>query len=144
MAIVALLALDFWGPRTLSSPHVSPAEELIIFGIVPMANVLILGLFPFFATPGTAVRRPKRIGFEVFGAIGLLTLLTCCVVAPRMMNDGIDRLLWFLQGSGWIFQLARVVLLVLPQLALGWLGAWLFGKYHVNDSLGSIAEGGRH
>jgi hypothetical protein len=129
MALVALVALDFGVVRTLFDHRFVPRDvcDLLTFGILPMANVLALGLFPFLTRSGRVVSRPRRIGFEVFGAVGLVLLLVCCLLATGTIHEGVPRLLWFL-SPGWLFLVGASLLMLFPPMALGLLGAWIVGK----------------
>ena len=66
MVVVAIAALDFGAIRTFLDPQ-SDTKGLV-FGALPMANVLLVGLL-------TARYRPRSrsylLGFEAFGAIAL-------------------------------------------------------------------------
>jgi hypothetical protein len=129
MALVALVALDFGVVRTLFDYQFVPRDvcDLLTFGILPMANVLALGLFPFLTRSGRAVSRPRWIGFEVFGAAGLALLLSCCLLATEPIHAGVPRLLWFL-SPGWLFLVGASLLMLSPPMALALLGAWIAGK----------------
>jgi hypothetical protein len=66
MVAVAIAALDFGAIRTFLDPQSDTAE--LVFGALPMANVLLVGLLTARHRPRS---RPYLLGFEAFGAIAL-------------------------------------------------------------------------
>jgi hypothetical protein len=66
MVAVAIVAIEFALIRALSD--LDPSGVFWVFGALPMANVLIVGLLIARQRPR---RRPFLLGFEVFGALAL-------------------------------------------------------------------------
>ena len=71
MVAVAFAALDFVAIRAfVDSP--SPVSENLLFGALPMANVLAVGLLIARQRPES---RPFLLGFEIFGATALASYI---------------------------------------------------------------------
>jgi hypothetical protein len=68
MAATALVAVNFAAIQAILESH-SVAGEMLLFGAVPMANVLVIGLLVGRWRPGS---RPYVLGFEAFGATALV------------------------------------------------------------------------
>jgi hypothetical protein len=80
MVAVLIVALDFGIGRALWEPPLfsMPLTELLLIGVLPMANVLAVGLAVLVASrrvPGP--RRHALIGFVTFGLAAWLALLAC-------------------------------------------------------------------
>ena len=68
--------------------------DLIVFGALPMANILAVGLMSFFTSrPMRDGGRPALVGFEVGGVAALILFLGCCVLATRMIHEGVGDVL---------------------------------------------------
>jgi hypothetical protein len=89
MVAVAIAALDFGAIRTFLDPQ-SDAKGLV-FGALPMANVLLVGLL-------TAPYRPRSrsylLGFEAFGAIALALYILILAIG-RGQEGPIDSYMEF-------------------------------------------------
>ncbi len=137
MALVLLVALDIWVCQSLPlvGPQLIPdLSDLLIFGALPMANVLAIGLTPLTRARGEQRgRRPSLVGFEVGGLVALIVLLGCSLTLTRPLHEGVGRLLTSigLVPPGPVFLAAAVILLLLPQLALALFGAWLYRRYDI-------------
>jgi hypothetical protein len=83
MLLVVLVALDCAAFRALTGPQNGLIANLIAYGILPMANILALGLPPL---PGGrlvgARQRPFWVGFEVFGWAALFLFSAGAIVTP--------------------------------------------------------------
>jgi hypothetical protein len=133
MAVVLIVALDFGACKALlGGPLFVPdLSDLIVFGALPMANILAIGLIPFLtARTHDGGRRPALVGFEVFGVVALLLYIGCSLLATRTIHDGVGDLLraMHLQPEP-VFLVGASALLTLPQVALAFLGGRLGGKY---------------
>jgi hypothetical protein len=137
MALVLLVALDIWvcqalplvGPQPIADLDLS---DLLIFGALPMANVLAIGLAPLSRARGEHEgRRPALVGFEVGGLAALIVLLAGSLTLTHSLHEGVGHLLKTigLVPPGPVFLTAAVILLLLPQLALALLGARLGRTY---------------
>jgi hypothetical protein len=129
MGFVALAALYFWLWRSLGIA--SQLSELVLFAQFPMASVLILGLLTLLTGPRRSGDHPRLIGFEVFGLTALLILSAACALATEEIHEGIGSWLRSLGIQNPVFMVAVVTVFLLPQLAAGWLGAWLVGTYKI-------------
>jgi hypothetical protein len=130
MALVLVVALDVWAFKALLMGGLLPAPdliELIVFGALPMASVLALGLYPILMSRHRHERvRPGVVGFEVGGLAAWLLYLAGSVLMTHQIHDDVGHLLralGFVPGP--VFLVGAVVLLLLPQLALALLGAQL-------------------
>jgi hypothetical protein len=65
MVAVAIAALDSWA---IVGIELGKVGILLVFGALPMANVLVVGLLAARHRPAT---RPYLLGFEAFGATAL-------------------------------------------------------------------------
>lgn len=137
MALVLLVALDIWVCQALPlvGPQLIPdLSDLLIFGALPMANVLAIGLAPLARAAGEHKgRRPALVGFEVGGLIALVVFLAGSLTLTHPLHEGVGRLLTSigLVPPGPVFLTAAVILLLLPQLALALLGYWLCQRYKI-------------
>src|SRR5262249_18900042 len=131
MALVLLVALDIWVCKALPlvGPQLIPdLSDLLIFGALPMANVLAIGLAPLARARGEHEgRRPALVGFEVGGLVALIVFIACSLTMTHPIHEGVGHLLKTigLVPPGPVFLTAAVILLLLPQLALALLGARL-------------------
>src|SRR5262245_50462080 len=96
MALVPVIALDAWACKALLMGGLPPVElsELIVFGALPMANVLALGLYPILMSRHRYRRgRSGWVGFEVGGLVALLVFLACSLTMTHPLNEGVSHLL---------------------------------------------------
>jgi hypothetical protein len=133
MAVVLIVALDFGACKALlGGPLFVPdLSDLIVFGALPMANILAIGLIPFLASrPDQRGRRPALVAFEVFGVAALLVFVGCSLLATRTIHDGVGNLLRAMHLNPMpVFLVGASALLTLPQVTLALLGSRLGGKY---------------
>lgn len=135
MAVVLVVALGFGAGKALMGvrPFVPDLSELIIFGALPMADILAIGLIPFFRSRvERGEGRPALVGFEAFGVAALLVFLGCSLLATRPIHEGVGsvmRSMGLLPGP--TFLAGAVAILLVPQLALASLGAWLGRNYKI-------------
>jgi hypothetical protein len=141
MALVLLVALDIWVCQALPlvGPHLIPdLSDLLIFGALPMANVLAIGLAPLSRARGEHEgSRPALVGFEVGGLAALIVFLAGSLTLTHPLHEGVGHLLKTigLVPPGPVFLTAAVILLLLPQLALALLGARLGRTYRFRVSV---------
>lgn len=136
MALVLLVALDIWVGKALRGVplFVPDLSDLIIFGALPMASVLSIGLYPILRSRHEHEREPPGlVGFEVGGLAALLLFLVCSLTMPHSLHDGVGLVLRAIVPvpPGPVFLTAAVILLLLPQLALALLGGWLYRRYDI-------------
>ncbi len=92
MALVAIVALDIatfntlWEPPSFLSNGMS---LLIVWALLPMANVLAFGLVLLLTRPGPIGRRPFLVRFEVCGSVVFLLVLAVCSMASYELSGGI-------------------------------------------------------
>jgi hypothetical protein len=81
MVAVAIAATNFAAIRAFVE-YVSVLGEVLLFGALPMANVLVVGFLIGLRHSG---RRPFLLGFELFGAIALAfyIALSCFPASQR-------------------------------------------------------------
>jgi hypothetical protein len=136
MAVVLVVALDCMAinmliVRRLSGPNLS---DLILFGALPMANVLAIGLIRLWADrKGRGRTRPLLVAFEVCGWVSLLVFVTCAVLATDSFHDGVGDILrsLSLRPGDPLFLVGAVAILLLPQLAISSVGGWLIKNYRI-------------
>src|SRR5438270_11118889 len=119
MALVLLVALDFGAYRAFPDGSVIGRDlaDLIVFGALPMANLLAVGLIVVVnSRPDRGGRSPALVGFEVFGVAALLLFLGCSVLAIHTIHEGVVDVLQpvGLRPGGPMFLAWAVALLVLP------------------------------
>ena len=137
MVAVAIVAIDFGAIREMFRFD-SEIVELLVVGVLPMANVLAVGLLVGQRRPG---KRPFLPGFEAFGAVAstIYFALASCLydeavppylelfLAPVRKIVGQDRpVVVYLT----LFSVV-VVALGLPQLASALIGGFLSRKYRI-------------
>jgi hypothetical protein len=135
---VAIAALNFSAIRAFYE-FAQPTADFLLFGGLPMANVLAIGIM---IGKLRARSRPFLLGFEIFGAIALLTY-----VLLSTLSDGgeLDFYLEPLIGSLIRTMLAKprfiaipvivsvgAVVLTLPQLAFALLGGFLSSRFRMS------------
>jgi hypothetical protein len=98
--LVAMLAVDLGIIRQMLIAVIIPWSAFVI-GLLPMANVLVLGLFGLLRPRG---RRGRFLfGFEVVGCLATLTYLAACVFLPWAV---MQRFQWFALKFIAVFDLA--------------------------------------
>jgi hypothetical protein len=96
MAVVLVVALDCMAVNTFMVRPLFRANlsELIVFGTLPMANILAIGLIRLWADRnGRGRTRPFLVGFEVCGWVTLLLFVACAVLATDSFHDGVGDIL---------------------------------------------------
>ena len=139
MALVLVVALDAWACQALmGGPPPVELSELIVFGALPMANVLALGLYPILMSRNRHEGgRSGWVGFEVGGLVALLVFLACSLTMTHPLNENVSHLLralGFVPGPVFLV-VGAVVLLLVPQLALALLCGWLCRTYKFRVSV---------
>jgi hypothetical protein len=139
MLAVAILAVNFAAIRAFLD-YTSPLGEVLLFGALPMANILAVGLLIAQRRPRT---RPFLLGFELFGAIELASYFAFAswfpnpggpirwyvsiVLDPIVATMGQTRSLVTLPAI-WLVVL---FMLGLPQVAFALIGGFLSRRYKV-------------
>jgi hypothetical protein len=136
MALVAIAALEFWAIRALVEFE-SQTGELLVWGGLPMANILAVGLL---IGQRRLRSRPFVIGFEVFGAIALaLYFAVSCYpnnaalaayLAPLGPLERTVRSAPLFIKMPFLYS-AAVVMLALPQVACAVIGGLVSRKYRI-------------
>jgi hypothetical protein len=136
MVAVAIAALDSWA---IVGIELDKVGILLVFGALPMANVLVVGLLTARHRPAT---RPYLLGFEAFGATALalyIILVTTChghdgpiFYFIEFMGDALRRIIGqdhpsFIPIAWFLF----VVVLGAPQLALALIGGFLSRRFKI-------------
>jgi hypothetical protein len=126
MAAVILVALDCVAVRVYNEEWRRWPDfgDLAVFGLLPMANILILAALALRADP-SGPRRPFLIGFLACGWTGWLLTLAAAVVAMQAIHEGIGGALRPVQFFLPLFVLMASLTLLAPQLVLAILG----GRY---------------
>jgi hypothetical protein len=140
MFAIAIFAIDFAAIRALvDSPP--PVGEELLFGALPMANVLVAGLLIGRQRPD---RRPFFVGFELFGAIALVSYIALALLFPGPSGPirpyvaiVLDPMIVTMGRTRESIMLPIIWLVVLfmlgsPQLAFALVGGFLSGRYRVN------------
>ena len=146
MFAVAIAALNVGAIRACIDSAFA-RSELLLFGTLPMANVLGVGILIAQQRPKS---RPFLLGFETFGAaaLALYVALTILLIDPSGAPTGYVELLgWYLElvwkpieasiGTDRPTALSSVAYCVLmvmlgwPQLAFAVLGGFLSRRYKV-------------
>ena len=131
MVVVLIVALDFGIGKALWQPTLfsMPLTELLILGVLPMANILAVGFAVIVV--GRRVsgpRRPALIGFEAFGVVAWLVFLACSFLWTRPIYESVLVVVQpshFKPGIG--FGSLAAMLLLLPQIAFAAIG-WRLGQ----------------
>jgi hypothetical protein len=139
MVAVAIAALDFALIRAMLGFRPSNAGVLLVFGALPMANVLVAGLLAARYRPGS---RPYLLGFEAFGTMALALYISLVVICPRRegpirfyMDLIVDALGKTIGINHPLFSSIAVFLVVLtlgfPQIAFAAIGGLLSRRYRI-------------
>jgi hypothetical protein len=125
MALVAIVALDCSIIQAYRGhPPLEPnLADLLVFGALPMANLLSLGLVALLG--GRPRRGPGRrtlARLEVFGGVALLVFLACAWLAAGPIHDGVGEFLRPLGMGSPLFLSAAALTLLLPQVGLALAG----------------------
>jgi hypothetical protein len=139
MFAVAIFAVDFAAIRALiDSPP--PLGEELLFGALPMANVLMIGLLIGQQRAGS---QPFFVGFELFGAIALASYIALALLFPGPSGPirpyvaiALDPIIATMGRTRELIMapviwLVVVVMLALPQLAVAAVGGFLSCRYKV-------------
>jgi hypothetical protein len=139
MFAVAILAVDFTVMRALLDGPPPLAEELL-FGALPMANVLVVGLLIAFQRPPN---RAFLLGFELFGAIALTFYIALAILSPgpsgpirpyvAIVLDPIVAPMGLTRSLSSVLTIWLVVLFMLgwPQVTFALIGGFLSRRYKV-------------
>jgi hypothetical protein len=136
MVVVAIAALD---SSAIVGVELGNAGILLVFGALPMANVLVVGLL---AARDRPTSRPYLLGFEAFGATALsffILLVTTCqghdgpiFSSIEFMGDTLRKIIGqdhpFFIPVAWFLV---VVMLTLPQLAFALIGGFLSRRFRI-------------
>jgi hypothetical protein len=138
MVAVVIAALDFAAIRAVLDSS-SNWSEILLVGILPMSNVLAVGLLMGQRRPGST---PFLLGFETFGAMALASYVALSrsfpgpgpmhsyvsiVIDPVVAIIPHDRPFVFVPIACSVV----VVMLGLPQLAFALIGGFLSRRYKV-------------
>jgi hypothetical protein len=146
MALVLLVALDVWVGRALvmdlrpSGTYLAELADLVVFGALPMANVLSIGFYLIMRSRHEDERNrpgPGLVGFEVGGLAALLVFLAGSLILAHSLHEGVGLVVRAIGPvpPGPVFLTAAVIVLLVPQLALALLGARLGRTYRIRVSV---------
>jgi len=120
MFLVVFVAVDVAGARTLLEVP-TWTSRLLVFGGLPMANILAAGLI--------LARRPPRSqaffrGFQIAGSAALLLFVLGAVAFPEVLQEGCGRVArLFLEPLGpWLFLSPLGDVIAIPFLVLMLVG----------------------
>ncbi len=139
MVAVAIAAVDFGAIRVLLAPYMWRVGKFWVFGALPMANVLVVGLL-------VARYRPKSRSFLVGFEGTLVTIaLAVYIFLPREFPDFAGTIMLYLDLGSSAFEpylgtkpslvvdalywLLVVVMLGAPQLAIALIGGFLSRRF---------------
>ena len=136
MAVVLVIALDCVGVNTFMVRPLFRVNlsELILFGTLPMANILAVGLIRLWADRnGQGRTRPLLVGFEFCGLVTLYFFVICAALATDSFHDAVGDILRSLsiRPGDRLFLISAVAILLLPQLAFASFGGWLVRNYRI-------------
>lgn len=139
MGVVVLAAIDCAAIRLhVESGRGPDLADLAIFGLLPMANILLAAATIFLRDP-QGPRRPYLIGFLACGCIGWVLTAAAALVATRPIHDGIGDAFRPLQSFMPAFLLMASLTLLAPQLGVAMLGGRYARQRVVRSRLGSVA-----
>ena len=136
MAIIALAAINFAVLRAVWD-HYGEKTELLVAGVLPMANVLTIGIL---AGYGRRDRRSFLVGFLLFGGLAAIVYV---FLVLRFADEVVLPYLELFLNPVWnvlkepnqifvlITWLIAIVVLVAPQVAFALLGGYLSRRYKV-------------
>jgi hypothetical protein len=84
--VIVVLAVNFGIMRALYDSSAEGGWALSAFLLLPMINILIIGLFRLLRRDR---RTPRAIGFLTVGSAASLAVFTSCVAAPGTMFDAL-------------------------------------------------------
>jgi hypothetical protein len=142
MAFVALVAIDLAVVRLVApfrrpdvgDRHTTAVIDALAYGVLPMANILAIGLLIAYRQPE---RRPFLWGFEAFGMIALCLYIA---ISLKFTEEWIHPYLGLVLKPLWpkmqpltnakiiAFSLIPLILLGMPQVAFAVMGGYLSRK----------------
>lgn len=131
MVLVALAAADLvlWRVFSAANFHPRAFAELVIVGVLPMANLVALGMIRVVRTrPGEYGSRRFWAGFVTFGGAALFLFLVCGFFAGDSIHNAVDDLVRPLVRAGAPPLFVIFPGLLLPQLAFALFGGWIAGR----------------
>jgi hypothetical protein len=135
MALILLVAFDFATARALlgGSSFRPDFAELVVFGALPMANILAIGLIGILKSRREhGAIRPGLVGFEVGGIAALVLFLCIAYGFTSAIHRGVGGMLGAMNlRPGPISAPIASALILLPQVALASLGGWLGRRYKI-------------
>jgi hypothetical protein len=142
MSLVAIFAVDSLVITTLGGVPVltnapGPAWGLVLFGALPMANLLAIGLIPLFAASFRRDRKERFAwGFELFGMAALLVYSAWANAAPTQLHEAVWAAASYLVPATGnpvnpVTTLVGLAIVVAPQVAFAWFGGWLVKNYRI-------------
>jgi hypothetical protein len=140
MAVVVFIAVNCGVMRSVWGT-VGPLG-IIVFGLMPMANLLAAGLIVALRRSWTSGGvRPSWVGFAVFGLAAMAAYAVLCLLdlVIGYLNVFVRPIEAIFQGGGpWMDVIVVLIgfpimwaALALPQLAVALLGGWLWGRYRL-------------
>jgi hypothetical protein len=139
MVAIAFLAIDFTVMRALLE-YPSPMGEELLFGALPMANVLAVALVIAQQRPRS---RPFLLGFELLGVIALASYIALALLfsGPRepirfYVSIVLDPVIATMGQPHGLFTLPIIWLVVLlmlgwPQVAIALMGGYFLRRYKI-------------
>jgi hypothetical protein len=142
MVVVLIVAMDLSAVRLLgpfSGPWMSQLLELIIVGVLPMANLLAVWLlYGFHQRTAHGKMPPSVLRFEVWGWTALVAWTGCFALFTEPIHSAADRVAKSLiSPHSFLTKLAflafLVALLLLPPLAVALVGSRLPARYRIRS-----------
>jgi hypothetical protein len=143
MVAVAIAAVDIAATRAALShlyDHTRATALLSLMGVLPMANVLAVGMLLAYTRPTS---RPLLLGFEIFGALALAVY----IVLVTFQRQALILYIYYFDGpilfARYIpsvvefsieFSVALVIL-TLPQVALAFIAGLFFRRLKTSATL---------
>jgi hypothetical protein len=138
MTIIVIVALDLAAIRALDGTS-TVIGGLIVFGSMPMASILVLGLPSLVrALVGRGQIRPFLIGFEAVGWTVLLIYTGSAILFPDSVAEHLSKAIQLLPidfntpfWQGWQGIIGEMLIVMIPQLVIALIGGWLNQRFKI-------------
>jgi hypothetical protein len=133
MVVVIVLAVNLAAGGPFYGPNGMEGLSLLSSGALPMASILVIGLFVLMKRPsGRLGGRRFLAGFEAFGVAALFLYIASARLFSETIHQNLgDLLKRYIWPGRPLFSWCLMALCLLPQLLVALLGGWLNTRYRI-------------